>query len=227
MPESALFKSYRESEKARARKLLDEALARVESARAEPEPAPVTPVTPHAPQAAEPATATPEREPGVVASVKRGLGAIPRRFVEGGKEVADALYPGSPDDPRGVGMRALHFASGVLQQVFPFGAFANEVGADFAEWLHSGGALSDATLREGLERVRGLQAQTTKTTDPAHIEMLAKSAEHFEHLLTVPETARIEQVREKAGLAAEMLSGVIPGYTMPALPGKPPKPVVR
>jgi hypothetical protein len=224
MPESALFKSYRESEKARARKLLDEALARVESARAEPEPAPVTPVTPHAPQAVEPAN---PREPGVVASVKRGLGAIPQRFFEGGKQAADAFYPPMPDDERGVGMRALGFASGILQQVFPFGAFANEVGADFAEWLHSGGALSDATLRQGLERVRGLQAQTTKTTDPAHVEMLAKSAEHFEQLLTISETARIEQVREKAGLAAEMLSGVIPGYTMPALPGKPPKPVVR
>jgi hypothetical protein len=192
MAESALFQSYRATEKRKAEQALDEALGRAE------ESAPAG-ASQQGPSVAPDDTAPPKQEEGVLGSIKRGAKAVPERFMRGRDAVVGAL---SPVEQKGKGERALEGVLGVLDMVFPFAAFAGEVGGDLGEWVARGsGELTDEKLKAKLE--------LAKKHAPGE-------AGGIEALLKIPYEQRVSRAREAASISSELTTGFIPGYTTAA-----------
>lgn len=227
MSDSYLLKSYRAQEDAALDRDLDALLARRSSAESAETPTPAggpegresgggtggdypDPGT----QAPSAGTEKPAEKSGVVASLARGAAEVPRRFTQGGKAVADMLLPPDGSAPGGAANTLKGFI-GLLDTVFPFAGFANEVGGDAAAWLMKiSGELSDDRLRA---KLTAAQARGAATAGPgeggAEFSTVGNDeAALIEGLLAVPEAERLRQVKEAFGLGAEILSGFIPGY---------------
>jgi hypothetical protein len=244
MTESVLFKSYRATEKRKARQALDEALARIDAAEAElapPPPGGVSPDQPLEPRVSYGGAAPqPERAPGVAASVGRGLRSISERFGQGGQDMADAIYPARPPQTLDelsrvltgeaapttmqsiLASRPVRFFLGAINVIFPFGAFAGETGGDLAEYLaRASGQMTDESLRKRLAEAESRDA-TPKIGENAGelsaVDTASDEASLIRNLLVMPEKERLEQVRQFGSVFSEILAGTVPGYTNASTP---------
>ena len=237
MGESALFKSYRDTEKKRLRQQADEALAQVaaeEAAHTGEKFGPPSPQPGQIPQPAQPrgfvqgladallpGDPRPEKNAtGVMGSITRGLRAIPDRFGEGVHQMlnpgeAEAQNPSRTLLQGAAQSKPIQVALGVLNAVFPFSAFAGETGGDFGEWLaRYSGELTDDRLKQA--RAQAIERESKHGTDPSAPD----GSRTLDAMLGVSYEQRVAQARMAASVSAEMLAGTVPGYTST---NKPPK----
>jgi hypothetical protein len=233
MAESALYDSYRNSEKARLRKALDDARSRIAAeAAATPAPSAVDDLGPAQtpdPGASAPWTSpvahgpsAPNRSSGIADTLRAATLAIPKRYMAGINAIGALFQPVTGDEMGRSTLRANADALlGVLNVVFPFSAFAGEVGGDALRWLEGArGSMTDASIKARLEAARSGRPAVPELGEHDEVALL-------EGLLTIPEAQRLDQVKELGGMFSEVLSGTLPGWTSPASPAKPPAPVTR
>jgi hypothetical protein len=181
-----------------------------------------------------PADRSEQNMPGIMGSIRRGIAAIPDRMGQGVQELSEGLDALSNsimsgeralsdlilDKPAASGMDrlkqggsgALQVLIGLTNVVFPFSAFAGEVGGDFHEWLaKSSGELTD----EKLQAAREFAKQHAPGTVSA-----------YDALLAIPYEQRVAQARAAGSIGSEVLSGIIPGYVSPVSVARP-KPATR